>query len=271
MTRQEAEEVLTTAGTAPEADFPLFDVALACAVHEDPERDADAARLVLDEACARLKARLKTHTPDEAVCEALGGDCGFAGDILTRHDLRNADLIAVCDRRRGLAVTLAVVFLEAARRCRLEMRGVDFPGRFLLRLETDDGPMALDPFEGGRVVMPSDLVTRALQAGLPPTAASDLEHLMITVSSRRVALRLQDNLFAWAERAGDWERAERAAHRRALIDPADHRAWIDVAAAREGQGKLAGALDALARARRLDGGAAFAARAARERMRMALN
>jgi regulator of sirC expression with transglutaminase-like and TPR domain len=56
-----------------------------------------------------------------------------------------------------------------------------------------------------------------------------------------------------------------------LIDPNDHRPWIDVAAAREGQGALAGALEALAHAQRLDGGAALAARAARERVRLKLN
>ena len=271
MTRQEAEETLIAAGAAPDGDFPLFEAALACAVHEDPERDSDIARLALDEACAHLNARLRLHAPDEAVCEALGGDCGFGGDLFSRHDLSNADLISVCDRRRGLSVTLAVVFLEAARRCKLEMRGVDFPGHFLLRLETEEGPMALDPFEGGRVVMPSDLTRRALQTGLPPSAADDLEHLMTPISGRRVALRLQDNLFARAERAGDWERAERAALRRALLDPADHRAWIDVATAREGLGRLSGALQALAQAQALDRGAAQAARRARERMRMALN
>ena len=62
-----------------------------------------------------------------------------------------------------------------------------------------------------------------------------------------------------------------AALRRALLDPLDHRPWLDVASAREGQGALAGALEALARASALDGGAALAARAQRERVRLRLN
>ena len=44
-----------------------------------------------------------------------------------------------------------------------------------------------------------------------------------------------------------------------------------MATAREGQGRLAGALEALAFAQTLDGGAALAARVTRERVRMALN
>ena len=55
-------------------------------------------------------------------------------------------------------------------------------------------------------------------------------------------IRLQNNIFARAVAARDFARAERSALRRALLDPTDHRPWIDVAAAREGQGALAGAL-----------------------------
>jgi regulator of sirC expression with transglutaminase-like and TPR domain len=94
---------------------------------------------------------------------------------------------------------------------------------------------------------------------------------MAPVSDRAVLIRLQNNIFARAQNVRAYGRAERAALRRALINPADHHPWLDVAAAREGQGALAGALEALAKASALDGGAALAARAQRERMRLKLN
>jgi regulator of sirC expression with transglutaminase-like and TPR domain len=84
-------------------------------------------------------------------------------------------------------------------------------------------------------------------------------------------LRLQNLIFARAVRAGDFERAERAALRRGLLDPHDHRPWLDVAAAREGQGRLNGALEALDRARGVGGAAASAAEIAGERVRRRLN
>ncbi len=121
------------------------------------------------------------------------------------------------------------------------------------------------------MVLPSELVRRALRAGLTPDVADRLDMLMAPVKDRAVLIRLQNQVFARAHNQGDYPRAERAAMRRALLDPADHRPWIDVAAAREGQGALAGALEALARAQALDGGAAIAARAARERVRLRLN
>ena len=112
---------------------------------------------------------------------------------------------------------------------------------------------------------------RALRAGLTPDFADRLDMLMAPVNDRAVLIRLQNQVFARAQNARDFARAERAALRRALLDPADHRPWLDVAAAREGQGALAGALEALARASTIDGGAALAARAHRERVRMQLN
>lgn len=271
MDREEAETILTEAGAAADGEFPLLEAAIACAIHEEPARDPAAARDLGAAAVERLSQRLKRESPEEAIAETMSGDMRLGGDLFTSEDPANADVISVAERRRGIAVTLGVFYLHAARRCGLTMQGVDFPGHFLLRIETEEGPLALDPFSEGRVVLPSELTRRALHAGLTPNVADRLDRLMAPVSDRAVLLRLQNVIFARASAVRDYARAERAAMRRALLDPADHRPWLDVAAAREGQGALAGALEALQRATALDGGAALAARAHRERVRLQLN
>ena len=96
----------------------------------------------------------------------MAGDLRLGGDLFTYEDPDNADIIAVAERRKGLPVTLGIFYLHAARRCALTVQGVDFPGHFLLRIETEEGPLALDPFSEGRVVLPSELTRRALHAGL---------------------------------------------------------------------------------------------------------
>jgi regulator of sirC expression with transglutaminase-like and TPR domain len=271
MTREEAEAVLTNAGKAGDNDFPLLEAAIACAVHENPDRDEDLARQLGDEAVRRLQDRLQHESPEEAIAEAVAGDLRFSGDLLSYDHPDNADIIAVADRRKGLPVALGVYYIHAARKTGIALQGVDFPGHFLLRIETDEGPLALDPFSEGRVVLPSELTRRALRTGLTPDVAGRLDRLMAPVSDRAVLIRLQNNVFARAAANRDYARAERSALRRALLDPSDHRPWLDVAAAREGQGALAGALQALSQAQILDGGAAIAARAARERVRLRLN
>jgi len=269
--REEAETILSCAGSAADGEFPLLEAAIACAIHEDPTRDPAAVREMAAIGVERLSQRLKRESPEEAIAETMAGDLGLSGDLFTLEDPENADVIAVAGKRRGLAVTVALFYLHAARRCGLTVQGVDFPGHFLLRIETEEGPLALDPYSEGRVVLPSELTRRALHAGLTPNVADRLDRLMAPVTDRAVLIRLQNIVFAQASALGDFGRAERAALRRALLDPADHRPWLDVASAREGQGALAGALEALQRATALDGGAALAARAQRERVRLRLN
>jgi regulator of sirC expression with transglutaminase-like and TPR domain len=271
MTRDDAETILTEAGAASDGDFPLLEAAIACAVHEEPERDPQSARDLAQAGVERLTQRLSSESPEEALAETLSGDLRLSGDLFTYEDPDNADVVAVASRRKGLPVALGIYYLHVARRCGLVVQGVDFPGHFLLRIETDEGPLALDPFSEGRVVLPSELTRRALHAGLTPNVADRLDRLMAPVPDRAVLIRLQNNIFARAAAVKDFARAERAALRRALLDPKDHRPWLDVAAAREGQGALAGALQALAKATTLDGGAALAARAQRERVRLRLN
>ena len=271
MTREAAEDVLTRAGLASDEDFPLFEASLACALHEAPDRDCAPIRALASQAAERLAGRLEQESPEEAIAETMAGDLRLMGDMMTYEDPDNADIIAVAERRKGLAVALGIFYLHAARKCALTVQGVDFPGHFLLRIETEEGPLALDPFSEGRVVLPSELTRRALHAGLTPNVADRLDRLMAPVSDRAVLLRLQNTIYARASQTRDYDRAERSALRRALLDPSDHRPWLDVAAAREGQGALAGSLEALARATALDGGAALAARAQRERVRLQLN
>ena len=271
MDRADNELALARLGLEPDDRFDLFEAALACAQHEDPSRDPEPVRALVAEAADRLTERLKTERPEEALAEVLSGDLRFNGDLMGYDHPANADLIAVAERRKGLPVALGVFYIAAGRRCGMKVAGVDFPGHFLLRVESSEGPVALDPFSHGRLVLPSELTSRALQAGLTPGVADRLEELMTAVPDRAVAIRLENNIFARASAARDFARAERSALRRALLNPKDHRPWIDVAAAREGQGALVGAQQALSMAQKLDGGAAMAARAARERVRLKLN
>ncbi|WGM46076.1 hypothetical protein KOAAANKH_00941 [Brevundimonas sp. NIBR10] len=271
MTRDEAETILTEAGLAEDDAFPLLEAAIACAIHDYPFRDPQPVRDLADIAADRVGERAATESPDDALSETMAGDLRLNGDLLHHDDPANTDIIAVAERRRGLSATLAVFYLDAARRAGLKAQGVDFPNHFMLRVETPAGPVALDPFSQGRIVLPSELSRRALRAGLTPHVADRLDLLMAPVSDRQALIRLQNLLFARAIRTEDFDAAERSALRRALLDPEDHRPWLDVAAAREKQGALNGALEALMRARIVGGQDMVVQPAVMDRLRMRLN
>ena len=271
MTRDDAETVLTEAGQAEDAGFPLLEAAIACAIHDYPFRDPEPVRVLARNAAERLAERIGGESPDEALAETMAADLRLNGDLLNYDHPGNTDVIDVAERRRGLSAALSVFYLDAARRTGVKAQGVDFPGHFLVRVETPDGPVALDPFSQGRLVLPSELTRRALRAGLTPHVADRLDVLMAPVSDRQALIRLQNVLFTRALRAGDYEGAERSALRRALLDPDDHRPWLDVASAREKQGALAGALEALSRARTLDDPAETQRKLSMDRVRLQLN
>ncbi|NBB65632.1 hypothetical protein GVN18_40935 [Pseudomonas sp. ODNR1LW] len=271
MTREEAEAILTSAGEGGDEGFPLLEAAIACAIHDHPFRDVRPVRTLARSACERLNERVGGESPDEALSETMAADLRLNGDLLHYDHPANTDLIEVAERRRGLSAALAVFYLHAARAAGLKAAGVDFPGHFLVRVETAEGPVALDPFSQGRLVLPSELTRRALRAGLTPHVADRLDLLMAPVSDRQALIRLQNLLFSRAIRSHDYEAAERSALRRALLDPEDRRPWLDVAAAREKQGALAGSLEALSRARDLDGVEAARRGASFDRVRLRLN
>lgn len=271
MTREEAEQRLTEAGLAEDDAFPLLDAAIACAIHDYPFRDPEPVRVLAANAAERLAQRIVEESPDDALAETMAADLRLNGDLLNYDHPGATDVIDVAERRRGLSVALAVFYLDAARRAGVKAQGVDFPGHFLLRVETADGPVALDPFSQGRLVLPSELTRRALRAGLTPHVADRLDVLMAPVTDRQALIRMQNVLFSRAIRTGDFEGAERSALRRALLDPEDHRPWLDVAAAREKQGALTGALEALSRARTLDDPGEAQRRMSVDRVRLRLN
>lgn len=271
MTRDEAEQVLADAGRAENEGFPLLEAAIACAIHDYPFRDPTPVRVLAANAVERLQERIGGESPDDALAETMAADLRLNGDLLQYDHPANTDVIDVAERRRGLSAALVVFYLDAARRAGVQAAAVDFPGHVLLRVETPDGPVALDPFSQGRLVLPSELTRRALRAGLTPHVADRLDLLMAPVSDRQALIRLQNILFSRAIKTQDFEGAERSALRRALLDPEDHRPWLDVAAAREKQGALAGALDALSRARSLDEPAEAGRLATFERVRLRLN
>ena len=58
------------------------------------------------------------------------GRYGYDGDRLSYDDPRNADLMAVIDRRRGLPVALGILYIHAARAAGFEARGLEFARPF---------------------------------------------------------------------------------------------------------------------------------------------
>ena len=157
------------------------------------------------------------------LADVIAGEFGFTGDHDSYDDPDNADLIRVMDRRRGLPVSLAILYVAAARRLGWSADALNTPGHVLVRIGSETEPVLIDPFNGGAVVAPPQLaalLTRMLGPGTAPT----VEHLS-PLSNRSVLVRLLMNQATRAESAGRGERALALYTRMTLVAPSNGHGW----------------------------------------------
>jgi regulator of sirC expression with transglutaminase-like and TPR domain len=219
--RASALEFLRGLAPLDERPLPIAEAALALASLDRPQVDLDRYRRHLAE-LPREVARIagEAATLDErirAISTVLAGMFGYDGDRLNYEDLQNANLMRVIDRRKGLPVTLGILYLHAGRAQGWTMNGLAFPGHFLLRMEDRSERAVLDPFNAGRVLDASDL-RRLLKSHAADDRELSPEHYA-AVSDRDVLLRLQNNLKLRLKGMGAHERAHEVLERMRLLAP----------------------------------------------------
>jgi regulator of sirC expression with transglutaminase-like and TPR domain len=194
--RQELEAQLRRYGGLEDAAIDLADAALLLAALDRPRVSLARYRHHLEELArdaaaeeagdAALDRRIGTLN------ETLRGRHGYEGDELTYDDLQNANLMRVIDRRKGLPVALAILYLHTARAQGWAIEGLNFPGHFLLRLELDGERAILDPFHG-RTVPGTPALRELLKTSLGEEAELRPHHTA-PVGNRDILLRLQNNI-----------------------------------------------------------------------------
>src|SRR6266581_2665963 len=96
-----------------------------------------------------------------ALNDYLFGELRFAGNETAYEDARNSVLNEVLDRRTGIPITLALLYMEVARRADLHVEGINFPGHFLLRCPARRGlpyseDLIIDAFHRGALLSTDD-------------------------------------------------------------------------------------------------------------------
>ncbi len=180
----------------------LAAAALIIAKIEHPSLEPSATLLQLDRWGALAQDRLNRR-PDAPVRARLGilnqvlyVDAGLDGNRGNYNDFRNNFLNLVVERRLGIPISLALIYMEVAQRCGIEVFGVSFPGHFLVRVPDDAGrdgsAVILDPFNGGCEMDESDC-QELLQRHLGDNAQFALG-LLQPCSGRQMLARMLGNL-----------------------------------------------------------------------------
>ena len=145
-------------------DKDRYSLAEACLlIAKDACQSLDVNRYLaeIERMAARLRGRLPPRAGAEekviALNQFLFEDLGFSGNAEDYYDARNSYLNEVIERRRGIPISLSILYIEVGRKIGLPLEGISFPGHFLVRLGLRGSTLVLDPFSGGAPLSEDDL------------------------------------------------------------------------------------------------------------------
>jgi len=246
----EARAAIDAAGRLPDDELELAAVALQFARIDRPEADWRAAA---ERVSALVRRVLSEEPPASAegrralIARAIHEEAGYAGDTETYDDPRNANLIEVTERRRGLPVAIGLLWLHVAEAAGWSARGLDFPGHFLIALNgTARGDSTVvDPFAGGPALPAPEL--RALIKRVEGPDAELRPGLLAPMSRRAVLMRLQTNIRLRRLQDGDVEGALACTADMLRLAPDAAPLWREAAVMNARLGRLSAAIEGMER------------------------
>ena len=197
----------------------------------------------LDEITAAMTAaKAAGAEPVDALRQVLIEELHYEGDTVSYDDVQNANLMRVIDRRKGLPVSLGILFIHAAETVGWNLVGLSFPYSFLLRLEEGGRRTVLDPFKGGEVVETADM--REILTRMSGGRLELKPEFYQPVGKRDVLMRLQNNIKTRALQAHDPDRAAQILKRMLLFAPGYTSLWRELSVVQASTGNLQDAIAA---------------------------
>jgi regulator of sirC expression with transglutaminase-like and TPR domain len=217
---------------ASDEQFPLLEAAASIAQDEYPGLDVQQVLGDVDQLVARLKRRIPADAPPIQRLRALNQffyrDLHFAGNVNNYHDPDNSYLNAVLRTRKGIPISIALLWLEVAQAIGINARGVSFPGHFMVKINLPKGQVVMDPLSG-QSLSREDLSERLEPYKRPSNALDDFEAplglYLQNAPARDVIARMLRNLKEIHRAQEDWLRLIAVQDRLIILLP---QAWSEV-------------------------------------------
>lgn len=211
---------------ADENGIPLTETALSIAQDAYPDLDLQAELASLDVLALRLKRRIAEGTPAIQRLRLLNHffyrDLGFGANANDYYDPDNSYLNVVLRQRRGIPITLAVLYMELGQQIGLPLKGVSFPNHFLVRMTIPAGEVVLDPLTGE--TLSKEQLQEMLDPYLEREGISDPNQVPLglflqVASHREIVARMLRNLKAVYLQESRWQRLLAVQNRLVILLP----------------------------------------------------
>jgi regulator of sirC expression with transglutaminase-like and TPR domain len=210
---------LTLAEVLGRPEIDLEEAVVLLAQVENPDLDVGHLKGRLDALAASVRERADHAESPAGRAAALGtvlfGEHGFHGNEKDYYDPANSYFDLVLDRRAGIPITLAILYLLVGRRAGLTLHGINFPRHFVVGFTEGTFTTAIDAFHEGRLLDRQALAARVFAQNLPWNDA-----YLAEATSKDILRRMLGNLaFVYRDR-GDRRRLARI---EGLLEPLDRR------------------------------------------------
>ncbi len=209
--------------------------AAACIAHDDhPDMDVQQFLDEMDRLQARLARRMPADAEPLQRLNALNrffyGELGFGANLNDYYALDNSYLHLVLRMRRGIPISLAVLWLELAQGAGLKAYGVSFPGHFLVKVLLPGGQAVLDPMTGhslSREALSERLAPFRQRQGTATQEEVPLGLYLQAATGRDVLARMLRNLKEIHRTRQDWPGLVAVQHRLITLMPDAWDEWRD--------------------------------------------
>ncbi|MBC8009980.1 MAG: hypothetical protein H7067_07775 [Burkholderiales bacterium] len=171
-----------------------------------PATDPGFCTIELDRLAARCRELIANPASARERCRVINRvlfhESGFRGNHEHYTDPLNSFLPQVLERRKGLPITLGIVYLLVAQRIGLELEPVGMPGHFLIGCFAEGEPFFIDAFEQGAFRTVSELTASLREQDREPSLAD-----LAPTPVREVLARCCRNLVNHYAEAGDLARS----------------------------------------------------------------
>jgi regulator of sirC expression with transglutaminase-like and TPR domain len=154
----------------------LIRASVAVAMHQMDEVDPADVDATLQKYADTVRSRVRGRQTQAILAhlhEFLFDELSFIGNASDYYNTSNSYLPAVLETKRGLPITLSLIYTSVAQKLGLKAYGVALPGHFMVGIDIGDEKMLIDPFAGGKLVTTDEAHTRLKELFGPEVEWSD--------------------------------------------------------------------------------------------------